>query len=181
MEKEDETQRLLQISEISLMLDTYDDIFSDFDPRPYAERALSIDFLEEAERASKDKASGMLEINFLIPKDKRNEGKEMTIKKRLKEHFKKHLQIFKKEKNKTIRNGIMFIGFGILFMILAVIILQQEAASITVNFLIVLLEPAGWFLFWEGLNMVIFESKKINPKLEFYEKMHKCDVNFYTY
>ena len=43
----EETEKLLQQSEISLLLDSYDDIFSDFDPRPYNQRALSQDFLAE--------------------------------------------------------------------------------------------------------------------------------------
>jgi len=34
-------KKLLQLSEISLIIDTYDDIFSDFDPRPYSQRALA--------------------------------------------------------------------------------------------------------------------------------------------
>ena len=36
-----EKQDLLSKGEISILLDTYDDIFSDFDPRPYSQRALS--------------------------------------------------------------------------------------------------------------------------------------------
>ena len=40
MAQPSEKQKLLEISEISLLLDSYDDIFSDFDQRPYAQRAL---------------------------------------------------------------------------------------------------------------------------------------------
>ncbi|PIU76093.1 hypothetical protein COS75_00785, partial [Candidatus Pacearchaeota archaeon CG06_land_8_20_14_3_00_35_12] len=86
--KFDEKQKLLQMSEISLWLDHYDDIFSDFDPRPFSQRALSDDFLLEAKRASKEKISGAIEMQFLIPHDKRNKELENTIKKRLHDHFK---------------------------------------------------------------------------------------------
>ena len=34
-------------AEVGLRLEKYDDIFSDFDVRPYSARALSVDFLEE--------------------------------------------------------------------------------------------------------------------------------------
>ena len=37
--------------EISFWLDSYDDLFSDFDPRPYAQKGFSEDFLDEAKRA----------------------------------------------------------------------------------------------------------------------------------
>src|SRR5690349_704077 len=45
---------LLIKSELSIWLDTYDDIFSDFDPRPLNERALSDDFLSEARKMARD-------------------------------------------------------------------------------------------------------------------------------
>ena len=83
-------QELLAKSEISLILDTYDDIFSDFDPRPYEERALSDDFLLEAKKASRDKATGTIELIFMMPAGKRDTHKESLIKRRLRDHFRKH-------------------------------------------------------------------------------------------
>ena len=80
---------LLAESEISLILDSYDDIFSDFDPRHFSERALSDDFLIEAKKAARDKA-GVYELRFLVPKQQRNFEHEHLIRMRLKEHFKKH-------------------------------------------------------------------------------------------
>ena len=42
-------------SKMSLILDTYLDIFSSFDPRPYEERSLSDDFLDECKKMVIDK------------------------------------------------------------------------------------------------------------------------------
>ena len=60
------TQKLLGLSNISLSLNSYDDIFSGFDPRPYSQRALSDDFLAESKRASRDKELDGVELIFLI-------------------------------------------------------------------------------------------------------------------
>ena len=49
------------------------------------------------------------------------------------------------------------------------------------SFLVVFLEPAGWFLFWEGSDLVIFDSKKKKPDLEFYEKMTRANIGFLSY
>ena len=73
---EEDKSKLAGMSEISLNLDSYDDIFSDFDPRPYSERAMSQDFLAEAHRASIDKGFGQIELNFLIPKNKRKKHED---------------------------------------------------------------------------------------------------------
>ena len=178
-----EKETLLKMSEISLWLDNYNDIFSDFDPRPYSQRALSDDFLQEAKRASKDKVSGSLELQFLIPHDKRNTQLENTIKKRLREHFKKHYLQINQEVKGIIRKGLIFMFFGIIFMFLATFILFKYGSekNILMSFLIVLLEPAGWFSFWEGLNLIIFNSKKKKPELDFYEKMSSSEILFLSY
>ena len=167
---------------ISLKLANYNDIFSSFDPRPYSERSLSIDFLGEAKRASIDKPSGEIELRLLIPSKLRNLEKEKTIKKRLKDHFERHARKIKEQHKKIIRNGALFTTFGVVIMILATFILfEYSEGSLLMNFLIILFEPAGWFLFWEGLDQIVFEPKKTRPDLEFYEKMAKSDIIFLSY
>ncbi len=169
----------LQPSEIRLLLTSYDDIFSIFDPRPYSQKALSEDFLSETKKASRDKKDG-IQLNLLIPAKKRKKQEEETIKKRLKEHFSKHFDLLKKDiKNIVLKQGLSFVVSGIIIMFIATILLfSYEARNFFITFLVVFLEPAGWFLFWEGLGLVIFESKKVKPNLEFYEKMSKCKISF---
>ncbi len=175
-------EKLLQMSEISLWIDNYDDIFSDFDPRQYHQRALSDDFLTEIKRASRDKVSGQIELKFLVKAELRNKKQEQLIKKRLKEHFRKHHNQLQNEINNTRNQGIYFTMLGVTLMIIATFLLSKfEEKGMLINFFIVLLEPGGWFLFWEGLDQIIFEAKKIRPDLEFYEKMAKSEITFLSY
>lgn len=172
-------RHLLEKSEISLWLDSYEDIFSDFDPRPYSERALSQDFLGEANRASRDKNSGKLQLNILIPAGKRQKKHEELIKRRLHDHFRKHKEQLAEEKSKICRKGGMFTAFGVVTMFFATILLfKYQEESIFTSFMVVVLEPAGWFLFWEGLNLLLFESKREKTDLEFYQKMSKAEIKF---
>ncbi|OGY48267.1 MAG: hypothetical protein A3D39_00185 [Candidatus Buchananbacteria bacterium RIFCSPHIGHO2_02_FULL_39_17] len=165
--------------EIVLSLVDYNDLFSDFDSRQYSHRALSDDFLFELKQACRDK-EGELNLNLLLPKLKRNPYHEALIKKRLKEHFKKHFERKSKEKNKIFRQGSLFVGFGIVLMMAAAYFLYQQYASYNFwgSIVVVILEPGSWFLFWEGLELLIFESKKHSPDLQFYEKMNSCKINF---
>lgn len=167
-------------TEISLWLDSYEDIFSDFDPRSYEQKALSYDFLEELKRASRDK-DPLIALTLLIPKGKRNLHQEKTIKKRLKEHFHKHFNQFKKERWDIIKHGLIFVIIGVILMFIASVFLFTYKKTFFISFLIILLEPAGWFLFWEGLNQIVFDSKVKKPDLIFYEKMFRCKVYFMNY
>ena len=180
-EKEIERREDLRERNISLILDSYNEIFSDFDPRHYSEKALSDDFLSEIKRASRDKGEGV-ELKFLAPKSRRNLNEEVLIRRRLREHFKKHFLGLKKEKKRTIKQGFYFVLAGIFFMFIATLILfRYKTESLVTSFLVVFLEPAGWFSFWEGLDLIIFDSKKINPELVFYRKMSKADIIFKSY
>ena len=80
-----EKQQLLKMSEISLIIDTYDDIFSDFDPRPFDQRTISDDFLFEIKRASKEKPSGVIELKFMMPEKLRKPEQEVLIRKGIRE------------------------------------------------------------------------------------------------
>lgn len=176
-----ETQKLLQLSEISLWLDTYDDIFSDFDPRPYSQRALSDDFLYEAKKASRDKSIGTIELQFLLPLSKRSPSHEFVIRRRLHDHFKRHALLLEKDASTITHRGVLFILLGVFVMFIASLILFEQRESFFLSFLIVVMEPAGWFLFWEGLHLIVFESKKLHPDLDFYKKMARCEIHFLSY
>lgn len=166
---------------ISLILASYEDIFSSFDPRSYSNRALSDDFLAEAKRASRDKAEG-IELNLLIPRDKRNSRDEAIIKKRMKDHFVKHFFMLETEIKRVFKMGVLFVLAGIILMFIASFVLfSYPEGGLGVSFLIVFLEPAGWFFFWEGLDLLIFDSKKKRPEYHFYKKMSSCLVVFDSY
>lgn len=165
-------------TEIPLWLNNYDDIFSDFDPRHYKERALSFDFLDEVKRGSRDK-EGTIELRMFVPKKLRQEKEEFFIKKRLKNHFQKHFNMLKEERLGIIRRGSMFLAMGFVLMFFATFIsFKSLDKTFLSSFLIILLEPGGWFLFWEGLYQIIFDSKVRTPDYTFYEKMAKSKIIF---
>lgn len=176
-----EKNRLLRESEIGIWIDTYEDIFSDFDPRPYSQRSLSQDFLNETKKASRDKVSGNIEIKFLVPRKVRNLKDEAVVKKRLRDHFKNHTQQLKKERIKLIGEGALFVFIGLAFMIFATVILVKNDPRFIIKVLGVFFEPGGWFFFWEGLNLIIFKARLQTPDFEFYKKMSESDIIFNSY
>lgn len=171
----------METSEINLRLDHYDDIFSDFDIRPYPKRALSVDFLEEIKRASRDKNLGEVELVLHVPEtDGQGEIHQMAIKERLTEHFKKHSQILTQERKEVLKTGIGMVLLGVIFMVAATfIIFEDPSENWVLSFLVVFLEPAAWFLLWEGMDQIVFNSKNIKPDLDFYRKMSHKDAKIY--
>jgi hypothetical protein len=182
MKKEEVKISDLKEGNISLILDSYNDIFSSFDPRSYSEKALSDDFLVECKRASLERSEPIV-LRLLIPKNKRNFQEESKIKFRLKNHFYKHYLEKKKEINKLKLNGALFIFFGLLMMFVAYLTYSNFLFSdeILKNILLVITEPAGWFFFWIGGEKFVYRVSEIYPKYEFYHKMISSKVQFLSY
>lgn len=173
-----------ETSEIFLRLEQYDDIFSDFDMRDHSKRAISVDFLEELRRASRDKSDCGIELILHAPAQYRDESKEATIRERLNAHFRRHYGLLLAEKRRVMSLGIGMLILGVISMVAATLILFKDPSkSILLSFLVVFLEPAAWFLLWEGMDQIIFNSKNINPELDFYRKMADpgSRINFKSY
>jgi len=166
-------------SDISLWLEDYNDIFSDFDPRPYFQKALSDDFLQEIKRASKDKA-GTIELRLFIPKKGRDREEEINIRNRLKEHFKKHYLQLKTEVGRIKKKGISMTFAGVLMIMIATYLSYNGSNNLFSHFFQVLFEAGGWFTGWTGLDQIFYTAENKRNDLEFYFKMSKCKIFFFS-
>ena len=162
--------------EIPLVINSYDDLFSNFDPRPYSHKALSKDFLLECQKASEDKKDD-IELKFILDKNKRKIREEEMISKRLKEHFKKH---FLEKKNELLRLrliGIFWFLVGCLLTAITAILLEKDV-SLSVNVMINLAHPAGWFFLWEGMAKILIHSKEKMDDYNFNRKLNHAKISF---
>lgn len=162
---------------IPLVLDSYDDIFSDFDPRPYLNKALSGDFLLECKKASIEK-KGKIRIRFFLPRNKRDALEEIKIKKRLKEHFGKHFREKRREIRKIRMNGAFWVVMGSVMMILSAFLLFDSKISFWLHLLLTLVQPAGWFFLWEGMGKILLVPLEKKPDYSFYKKMASAEISF---
>jgi hypothetical protein len=165
---------------VSLWLDTYDDIFSDFDPRPFGQRSLSDDFLAEARRAVRDRHDEVPELRLLVPVSVRNLDDETTIRKRLRDHFRRHADRLGRERRRAIwaSLGVAVAGFAVMT---TSALLRRQPDTVARTVLHVLLEPAGWFAVWFGLDQLFYGIREIAREHGFYRKMARADVVFTAY
>lgn len=165
---------------VSLWLDSNTDIFSDFDPRPFSDRAISDDFIVQVKKMSKD-VRKVAVLRLLLPEGTGKEEDERIIRKRLQGHFyKMHEQL--EEESRAIRNkGVVMTLAGVTMMIIASYIYYLEPSIFPMYLLLVLLEPGGWFLFWNGLDHLFTFSKARKSDMAFYGKMSTAHVEFGTY
>ena len=163
---------------VSIWLDSYDDVFSDFDSRPFSERALSDDFIVEARKMAKEKPEGKIELKLLMPSAKRNHETEAIIIKNLHTHFRHFANTIETEVKQIRRRGSILSIVGFLLMIAAAYIISISEKSFYFNVLRVVLEPSGWFMVWFGLEDIFYGSRKKKPELDFNLKMAHAEISF---
>jgi len=170
---QDETKSII------MSLDTYNDIFSDFDPRPYNVKAISSDFISELERVDPELIYKKYHIILVIPKKERISKDEIIIKTRLEDFFTKEYLIHKDHQNKIFKKGIWFIGFGVLVIFFFFYVLPNYKSLLSAfSFFQIIFELIGWFLLWEGLNLIVFDSKEKQNIVKFYKLVSEAKFTF---
>lgn len=167
------------LREIAIALDSYDDIFSDFDPRPYSQRELSEDFLKEIQRRYMEDKKGRFEVRFTVPLSVRDPKEEVLIKKRLREHF----AMMAKQEEEAIKNtrskGYIYMLSGSLILLSEVFMLFFLSESdFFFRILSILLVPAGWYGMWNGLEKIIDAPSALLERKALYEKFEKANYLF---
>lgn len=163
---------------IGIWLDVYDDIFSDFDPRPFSSRNISDDFISELNKLYREDAEGVAEIQLLLPKEKRNVTDETIIIRRIHSYFRKKHEEALKKRSRIIRNGWLFTVAGIIILFVAGLITTIDPHRLWRNMMLVIFEPAGWFFSWTGLDLLVFTRRHQLPPIGFYARMMKCRIVF---
>ena len=131
--------------QISIWLDSYEDIFSDFDPRPYSERILSDDFIAELKKVSREDDFDIGELRLLLPEKIRKQEPESTIIKRIHTYFRRGNFYLMRRKKTTRVKAIVLTLSGMLLILLASYISTMQSDRFYMKILFVLFEPAGWF------------------------------------
>lgn len=167
------------LREITIQLDNYDDIFSDFDPRPFANRELSEDFLKEISRRYHEDRKGRFEVHFTLPASSRDPSQEALIKKRLREHFAFVASRENEFVNRTKGRGYLFMAVGFLILLADTgLFFTLHEDSPLYHVLSILLIPAGWFGMFTGIGKVVDDPYDAVERKKVYEKFEKANYIF---
>ena len=168
------------MAELSLWLDSYDDIYSDFDSRHYSKRRISEDFIDELRNALNFRTEKTSDLILLLPQPVRREDLEIAISASLKEQMHKRLNIFKTKSAALSKKGILLLFVGTLLLVISSFIVYKSFQSYWFVVLRVILEPAGWFMIWNGLESLFYQLKDMKRELSFYETLGELKIHFKT-
>ena len=172
-------QRIKDLREIGIVIDSWDDIFDDFDPRPLNERTISGDFIYELKRRYKETPKGGFTVTIHVPLSLKDQKAEKKVTNRIKKHFHHKFLQRKKEIVRTRIRGGIFVCIGISslsFLTLATYF--KFLSQIAIEIASIVLMPLGWFGFWEGLSKLIDTSPRFIQEERLFEKLSKTTYRF---
>ncbi|MDP4265284.1 MAG: hypothetical protein Q8941_22350 [Bacteroidota bacterium] len=166
------------MAELSLWLDDYDDIYSDFDSRNYLKRRVSEDFIYELKNALKYRKERINDLILLLPPEKRDEMNEKMIAGSLKEFFTNQLTTSSDKCRHKLNKGITLGIAGIIIMIFNAIAGFKGTHTIPLISVRVLLEPAGWFLLWASFDFLFYDWQELKKEREFFRELSELNIHF---
>lgn len=166
------------MKELEFWLDSYDDIYSDFDSRHYLKRRISEDFLHELRVELKYQTHPARDMVLLLPQDRRVQTSEQIISDSLKDLFSSQFRLHQDKCRKKRNKGILLFLSGILVMLLNSWVSYRSAESFPAIALRVLLEPAGWFLVWAALDFLFYDFAELKKERDFYKRLSEMHIHF---
>jgi hypothetical protein len=172
-------QRIQDLKDISIAIDSWDDVFSDFDPRPLAERTLSEDFVQELKKRYHEGRKGMLSVTICAPAALKDERTEHLVSARVKEWFSMRAAQIHHEIRRERARGVVFLlcGFVCLTM-LTLLGLSRLFAQPWAEFVEIALMPLGWFGMWEGVAKLVDIDRMTLQERTLYRRLAHAGYHF---
>ena len=166
------------MTQLELWLDSYSDIYSDFDSRLYSKRRISEDFIRELKYGLAHNEGFITDLIFLLPEEQRNHASEPLIIESLYAFFNgKQYSLEKLVRKKKWSAWVLLLG-GMVLMWMDALIAGRLAPSVTAQFLRVLLQPAGWFFLWTAMQTLFYDLRQHSAERKFYTELAGVKCHF---
>jgi len=172
-------QRLNDINAISIAIDTYEDIFSDFDPRDLPQRNLSEDFIIELMTRHRLDPKGKYNVVIVAPEHIKEPATEKNIVSRLNKYFNmKYVQYSKTIKEIRVKGLVYVVGGMAVLIALTLLAYARKLDKLTLELVGIIFMPLGWFGIWEGFSKIIDIPFKLSLDTQVYKKLSKAAYTF---
>ncbi len=163
---------------IDVSLDSYNDVYDDWDPSPFRKRDIKEEFNDFVVNSSEDiplkyKISIMLHLSH----SKKDENKETALKFAYQNYYGYALERLNKELSKLYRKIAMYFFLALLFLTVGYFFFKEDQHV----FLKVLHEGifiGGWVFLWEFFTEIFINRRKIVEEYKLYERLYNSEIRF---
>jgi len=154
---------------IDIALDSYQELFNDWDASPTWKKDLDPDLAKYLETSSYDiPRKNSLRINFVLPHEYEIKKSEERVLRGINNHFKSELYFTRVELRYIFRKILVFILLGFTFITAAYFVQNQSSISFGFDILVEGFFIGGWVLLWEAFSLFFFSMYALRRKKDMY-------------
>jgi hypothetical protein len=163
---------------IELNLDSYLEVFNEWDHSSYKRRDMAPDLANFLEECSEDiPLKYDIDISMYLPKESQDPEKEKIISNRIHSYYNFYAVTEKKSLKKQNREMINFIVIAFVLIFLNIII-SSHIHSIITRGLTQGLVVGAWVFLWEPITFFTFERREISDIVRTYERLANANIYF---
>ena len=164
---------------IEISLDTYIDVFNEWDPAPFKNRDLDPHFEEFIKDCSADiPMKYKIELSLCLPKEQYDPQKETIIKEGIVTSFQSNIEIINKNIRGMNKNSLVYSLTALVFLISAILLEPYSINSVFFSLLLQGLFIGGWVFLWEAFNIYFFIKGNIKNQRRVYKRLALSDIEF---
>jgi hypothetical protein len=164
---------------IEVALDSYENIFNEWDPAPFKRRDIDPDlrtFFEEC--SSEISLSYPIAVAFFLPKGEVDMEKQEKCVEGLRNFFRFNRYLAEKQLRVAYRNVLKYLVVGISFLSIAVLFDHQFEKNVLSGTLGQGLFIGGWVFVWEAVSTLAFKNTALKQQVAEWERFLDAPIVF---
>lgn len=173
--KYNDTERYM----VEIALDSYEEIFNEWDPAPYKRRDVHpalVSFLEEC--SSEISLRHPLAIIFYLPKHEVDPEKQERCVNGLRNYFAFNIHVLGKQLMWSRKQALRNVAIGAVFLFSAISFEKYFDKTLFWSLFSQGLFIGGWVFVWEALSTVAFKDNSIRDKIKEWERFLDAPIVF---
>jgi hypothetical protein len=160
-------------------LDTYRDVYSEWDYSPVTNRDLDEDLIEYLLDCSIELAlKRKMVVDFYIPSEIVNHKRERKSVNGFRHYFAYQIRRIKSDRLQMLKNSTILLAIGILFLTIAILSEGKIDNHLLSKLVTEGLFIGAWVALWEIFSTLFFDVKKLSDKINHYDRLMKIDINY---
>lgn len=160
-------------------LDSYRDVYSEWDYSPLINRDLDDDLLEYLVECSFEIGiKRKMAITFFIPAGIYNEISERRSIEGFRHYFGYQIRKIKNERMRQWKTIILFTVIGLLMMLASVFLEPYLTNIIAYRTIVEGLNIGAWVALWEIFTILFFDINKLNLKIKHYKRLQEVSIRY---
>ena len=164
---------------VEVALNSYADIFNDFDPSPYRKKDLNPELMDYLNECSSDiPLDYPLILQFKIPKNQLDAAEEKRVKDGLKAYYAFSRYEAYTNYKKLIYQSILNVLISTFLLSFSIMINFFYPGNLFLSVVEACITVGGWVFLWQAITMVVFERKSYKKRFLTFKRFNEALINF---